>query len=303
MCIVSQSFFWAWSAKASSGTAPSPYDLSMEFHEAGTVVTGASGGIGEALARRFHLLGAFVVVSDVVEAGITALAAELNAKRPNSALAVTADVSTESGNQQLVATSRQFLSQDGRNGIDLFFANAGVGNGTLIETTSESDWNLAFNVNVHAHRWAAKYLIEDWLTAGRGYFCSTASAAGLLSQIGSMPYSMTKSAAVAFAESMAITYGDRGIRVSCLCPQGVNTNMLRQGDTPGAGIASDVVRSAGDVLEPDEVAIVVSEAIEQEKFLILPHPQVAEFEQRKAADRDRWLSGMRKLQARVYGKG
>jgi NAD(P)-dependent dehydrogenase (short-subunit alcohol dehydrogenase family) len=102
---------------------------------------------------------------------------------------------------------------------------------------------------------------------------------------------------------MAITYGDRGIRVSCLCPQGVNTNMLRQGDTPGAGIASDVVRSAGDVLEPDEVAIVVSDAIEQEKFLILPHPQVAEFEQRKAADRDRWLSGMRKLQARVYGKG
>jgi NAD(P)-dependent dehydrogenase (short-subunit alcohol dehydrogenase family) len=114
---------------------------------------------------------------------------------------------------------------------------------------------------------------------------------------------MTKSAAVAFAESLAITYGDRGIRVSCLCPQGVNTNMLRQGDTPGAGIASDVVRSAGVVLEPDEVAIVVSDAIEQEKFLILPHPQVAEFEQRKAADRDRWLSGMRKLQARVFGNG
>ena len=108
---------------------------------------------------------------------------------------------------------------------------------------------------------------------------------------------------MAFAESLAITYGDRGIRVSCLCPQGVNTNMLRQGDTPGAGIASDVVRSAGVVLEPDEVAIVVSDAIEQEKFLILPHPQVAEFEQRKAADRDRWLSGMRKLQARVFGNG
>ena len=268
----------------------------MELHGAGTVITGASGGIGEALARRFHHLGAWVVVSDIAEAGITALAAELNAKRPHSALAVVADVATESGNQQLVATARQFLSNNGGNGIDLFF-------GTLIETTSESDWNLAFNVNVHAHRWAMKYLIDDWLTAGRGYFCSTASAAGLLSQIGSMPYSMTKSAAVAFAESLAITYGDRGIRVSCLCPQGVNTNMLRQGDTPGAGIASDVVRSAGVVLEPDEVAIVVSDAIEQEKFLILPHPQVAEFEQRKAADRDRWLSGMRKLQARVFGNG
>ena len=191
----------------------------MELHGAGTVITGASGGIGEALARRFHHLGAWVVVSDIAEAGITALAAELNAKRPHSALAVVADVATESGNQQLVATARQFLSQNGDNGIDLFFANAGVGNGTLIETTSESDWNLAFNVNVHAHRWAMKYLINDWLKVGRGYFCSTASAAGLLSQIGSMPYSMTKSAAVAFAESLAITYGDRGIRVSCLCPQ------------------------------------------------------------------------------------
>ena len=143
----------------------------MELHGAGTVITGASGGIGEALARRFHHLGAWVVVSDIAEAGITALAAELNAKRPHSALAVVADVATESGNQQLVATARQFLSQNGGNGIDLFFANAGVGNGTLIETTSESDWNLAFNVNVHAHRWAMKYLINDWLKVGRGYFC------------------------------------------------------------------------------------------------------------------------------------
>ena len=272
----------------------------MDFSGAGTVITGASGGIGAALARRFHQLGAVVVVSDVIEVGITALAAELNAIRPQSAYAVTADISTEEGNQRLVKISRQFLLDQGIN-LDLFFANAGVGSGTVLETTSENDWNLAFNVNVHAHRWAAKYLIGDWLAAGRGYFCSTASAAGLLSQIGSLPYSTTKSAAVAFAESLAITYGDRGLRVSCLCPQGVNTNMLRQGDEPGAGIASNVVRSAGQVLEPDEVAIFVSDAIEQEKFLILPHPQVAEFEQRKAADRDRWLAGMRKLQARIFG--
>jgi NAD(P)-dependent dehydrogenase (short-subunit alcohol dehydrogenase family) len=273
----------------------------MEFHGAGTVVTGASGGIGEALARRFHHLGASVVVSDVVEDGITNLAVELNAKRPNSVLAVTADVSTEKGNEQLVATARQFLSQNGGSGIDLFFANAGVGNGTLIETTSESDWNLAFNVNVHAHRWAAKYLLEEWLKTGRGYFCSTASAAGLLSQIGSMPYSMTKSAAVAFAESLAITYGDRGIRVSCLCPQGVNTNMLKGGDNPAGGETTNVVRVAGVVLEPADVAQVVVECIRAETFLILPHPEVAQYATLKASENERWLAGMRKLQMRVFG--
>ena len=273
----------------------------MEFLGAGTVVTGASGGIGDALSRRFHALGARVVVSDVEASGIGALATELNAARPNSVLAVVADVASEQGNKELVASARQFLSQDGHSGIDLFFANAGVGSGTLLETTPEADWDLAFNVNVHAHRWAAKYLLEDWLIAGQGYFCSTASAAGLLSQIGSIPYSVTKSAAVAFAESLSITYGDRGVRVSCLCPQGVNTNMLRQGDSPGVGIASNVVRAAGLVLEPEDVALFVSDAIEAERFLILPHPQVAEFEQRKAADRDRWLTGMRKLQARVFG--
>jgi NAD(P)-dependent dehydrogenase (short-subunit alcohol dehydrogenase family) len=241
------------------------------------------------------------VVSDVEASGIGALAAELNTTRPNSVLAVVADVASEQGNKELVVSARQFLSQDGHSGIDLFFANAGVGSGTLLETTPEAEWDLAFNVNVHAHRWAAKYLLDDWLAAGQGYFCSTASAAGLLSQIGSIPYSVTKSAAVAFAESLSITYGDRGLRVSCLCPQGVNTNMLRQGDSPGVGIASNVVRAAGVVLEPEDVALFVSDAIENERFLILPHPQVAEFEQRKAADRDRWLTGMRKLQARVFG--
>ena len=233
----------------------------MDFHGAGTVVTGASGGIGEALARRFHHLGASVVVSDVVEDGITNLAAELNAKRPNSVLAVTADVSTENGNKQLVSTARQFLSQNGGNGIDLFFANAGVGNGTLIETTSESDWNLAFNVNVHAHRWAIELLLPDWLARGRGYFACTASAAGLLAQIGSAPYSVTKHSAVAFAEWLSITYHDRGLRVSCLCPQGVNTNMLNPDKSPnGAGSfasAGDVVKAAGAVLEPDEVAAII----------------------------------------------
>lgn len=269
----------------------------MDFQGAGVVVTGAAGGIGAALARRFHALGAQVVLSDLPGDRLTAAAAELEARRPGSAWAVPSDVATEDGNRSLVKTASELLVS----GIDLFFANAGVGTGTTLETTSEAEWNTAFDVNVHAHRWAAKHLIPMWLDRGHGYFCSTASAAGLLSQIGSMPYSVTKAAAVAFAESLQITYGDRGIRVSCLCPQGVNTDMLRQGDVPGVGTASSIVRAAGDVLEPEDVAEFTSRAIETETFLILPHAQVADFVQRKAADRDRWLAGMRKLQARVLG--
>lgn len=269
----------------------------MDFQGSGVVVTGAAGGIGAALARRFHSLGAQVVLSDFAGDALTAVAAELESRRTRSAWAVPCDVSTEEGNRSLVDTASGLLDS----GIDLFFANAGVGTGTTLETTSEVEWNTAFDVNIHAHRWAAKYLIPIWLERGRGYFCSTASAAGLLSQIGSMPYSVTKAAAVAFAETLQITYGDRGIRVSCLCPQGVNTDMLRQGDVPGVGTASSIVRAAGDVLEPEEVAEITARAIEEEIFLILPHPQVADFVQRKAADRDRWLMGMRKLQARVLG--
>lgn len=261
-------------------------------------MTGAAGGIGAALARRFHAGGANVVVSDRHETHLHRLVAELEAVRPHSAWAVAADVSTEDANRTLVETAERLLPT----GIDLFFANAGVGSGTTIEATSEAEWSTAFDVNVHAHRWAAKYLLTRWLERGRGYFCSTASAAGLLNQIGSIPYSVTKAAAVAFAESLQITYGDRGIRVSCLCPQGVNTDMLRQGDVPGVGTASSVVRAAGEVLEPDVVADICAQAIIDEVFLILPHPQVADFVLRKASDRDRWLAGMRKLQRRVLGQ-
>ncbi len=277
----------------------------MEFAGAGIVVTGAAGGIGEALARRFHALGSTVVVADVLEKGVRSVADDLNAIRPDSALAVVADLRSEEGNRQLVETAHRYLSQHGRDGdsksgIDLFFANAGVGTGNFVESTSEDDWDLAFDVNIHAHRWAAKYLLPRWLERGSGYFCSTASAAGLLAQIGSAPYSVTKHAAVAFAEWMSLTYGDRGVRVSCLCPQGVNTRMLSGGDL-GDSRAGDVVRSAGVVLEPEQVAHIVAEAIVAERFLILPHPEVHDFETKKTADRDRWLAGMRKLQRRVFG--
>jgi NAD(P)-dependent dehydrogenase (short-subunit alcohol dehydrogenase family) len=256
------------------------------------VVTGAARGIGAALARRFHQAGARVVVAD--REGLSATVDELA-----GSVGVIADIGTEAGNIDLIRAAEEAFGP-----IDLFFANAGVGTGGDPMTPDDA-WNTAFDINVHAHRWAARHLLPGWLARGEGYFCSTASAAGLLAQIGSAPYSLTKHAAVAFAEWMSITYGDQGIRVSCLCPQGVNTAMLNGSDADPGGLAANlggnVVRLAGVVLEPDDVAAVVHEAIRAEQFLILPHPEVAEYMRRKAADPDRWLAGMRKLQRRVLG--
>jgi NAD(P)-dependent dehydrogenase (short-subunit alcohol dehydrogenase family) len=270
----------------------------MELVGKNVVVTGAAGGIGSALVARFHAAGAQVVASDLASniAIAEAQAASLNLTRPSSAVAVAADVATESGNRALVEAAEATFGP-----IDLFFANAGVAIGRGLET-SESEWQTAFDVNVHAHRWAAKHLLPGWIARGEGYFCSTASAAGLLSQIGSAPYALTTHAAVAFAEWLSITHGDDGLKVSCLCPQGVNTAMLRGGDQPGAGPGSSVVRAAGMVLEPDEVAEVVVAGIAAESFLILPHPEVLTYLQRKTGDYDRWLSGMRKLQARMLAE-
>ncbi len=260
------------------------------------VVTGAAGGIGRALAERFHAAGARVAAADLDGAGAERTAAALNTIRPDSALGVTADVGSEAGNVALIAAAEAAFGP-----IELFFANAGVGMGADLDTP-EDVWATAFAVNTHSHRWAAKHLVPGWVARGEGYFCSTASAAGLLSQIGSAPYSVTKHAAVAFAEWLSITYGDRGVRVSCLCPQGVNTNMLNGGDLTGDNPASEVVRSAGRVLEPAEVADVALRVIDEETFLILPHPEVLTYLHRKATDEDRWLAGMRKLQARITGR-
>ncbi len=260
----------------------------MDLQDRHVVVTGAGRGIGAALARRFHAGGARVTIADL--AGATDVAASLGER----AVGITADVASEAGNVTLIEQAEAAFGP-----IDLFFANAGIGGGTDLASTSEDAWQQTFDINVNAHRWAAKHLLPGWLAAGEGYFCSTASAAGLLAQIGSAPYTVTKRAAVAFAEWLAITYGDRGLRVSCLCPQGVNTDMLRGSEQLGGG--ASVVRSAGDVLEPEVVADIVADAIADERFLILPHPQVQQFMQRKADDPDRWLAGMRKLQARVLG--
>ena len=237
-----------------------------------------------------------MVLSDRAGSGVEAVAERLNARRPGSAHVVIADISTEAENARLVHEARRVAGR-----IDLFFANAGVGAGTDI-ATAESDWETSFDVNVHAHRWAAKYLVPEWLALGKGYFASTASAAGVLAQIGSAPYSVTKHAAVAFAEWLSITYGARGIKVSCLCPQGVNTAMLRGGDRPGIDTNSgNVVRVAGVVLEPNQVADMVHDALVAERFFIFPHPEVADYVKVKASEHERWLGGMRKLQRRVFG--
>lgn len=274
----------------------------MDLNGKTTIVTGAANGIGAALARRFHAAGARVVVADRDASNLAAVESELNAIRPGSALAVVADISTEQGNIDLIEAARAKFGF-----VNLFFANAGVAMGTDLTDTDEETWSTIMDINLNAHRWAAKHLIQDWLAAGEGYFCSTASAAGLLSQIGSATYSVTKHAAVAFAEWMSITYGDRGVRVSCLCPQGVNTNMLnppdRQKDPSGAiaRTGGDVVKASGEVLEPQEVADIVYAHILEEHFLIMPHPEVHTYEKRKVEDRDRWLAGMRRLQSKILG--
>ena len=273
----------------------------VQISGAAVVVTGAAGGIGRALARGFHERGAAsVVIADLDEAGAIAVADELNAIRPASALGLGADVGSEAGNVALIDAARAAFGR-----IDLFFANAGIGVGTDPLVTTEEEWDLIFRVNTHSHRWAAKHLLPEWLERGSGYFASTASAAGVLTQIGSAPYAVTKHAALAFAEWMAVTYGDLGIGVTCLCPMGVNTNLLNP-PTAGGGIdstAGDVVRAAGNVLEPEEAAAVTLDTIEAGRFLSLPHPEVATFFQRKAADHDRWIAGMQRLQARVRSAG
>src|SRR4051794_21937436 len=250
----------------------------MELAGKVTVITGGAGGIGSALARRFAAEGAAgVVVADLDIAGATRVAEEIEATHPGVALAVACDVGDDQSTGVLIDAAQATFGP-----IDLYFANAGVGLGTDLDT-SDQDWDRSFAINTKAHYYAARRLLPAWLVRGDGYFCSTASAAGLLTQIGSAPYAVTKHAAVALAEWLSVTYGGRGLKVSCLCPMGVNTNML---NTDISSTGGDVVRAAGDVVEPEYVAGVVVDAIHEERFLILPHPEVLTFFQRKTSDYD-----------------
>ncbi len=248
------------------------------------VVTGGANGIGRALCKRFAAEGARgVVVSDIDFDAASQVAAEI------SGLAVKTDVASETDISTLVAKTNEAFGP-----IDLFCSNAGIGGAPGFEQVSNEAWRQIWEVNVMAHIFAARAVLPQMLERGEGYLLNTASAAGLLTQIGSAPYAVTKHAAVAFAEWLAITYGDRGIKVSCLCPQGVKTNLLLEGAL--AGSAGFLLAGA---IEPEDAAEAVIRGLAEEKFLILPHPEVEEYFRRKGNDYDRWLRGMRRLQDQI----
>lgn len=259
------------------------------------LITGGARGIGYALADRFLAEGAAgVTVVDLDPGECEAAAARLAERHGDRVLAHAADVSDEGAvRAAVVATEARFGP------VGLFAANAGIGSGLGLDA-DDATWDRIWQVNVMAHVVAARVVVPGMLARGGGTFLATASAAGLLAQIGDAPYSVTKHAAVAFAEWLAITHGDEGLRVHCLCPQGVNTDLLRAG--MGLSDAVETVALHG-VIEPDQVAGDVVAALAEGRFLILPHPEVAGYQQRKAADPDRWLAGMRRLQARVRGGG
>jgi NAD(P)-dependent dehydrogenase (short-subunit alcohol dehydrogenase family) len=246
------------------------------------VVTGAASGIGRALAQRFAREGAkLVVCSDLNGEGVARTAKDVGG------VAFTTDVSKEADIQHLIET----VEKD-HGPIDLFFSNAGIGYGGGAEVSNER-WQRIWEINVMAHVWAARHLVPRMAARGGGYLCSTASAAGLLSQIGSASYAVTKHAAVGLAEWLSITHGDQGIKVSVLCPQAVRTAM-----TAGN---PDGVASIDGMMEPEAVAEACVKAIEAEEFLILPHPEVLQYMRNKTNDYGRWIGGMRKLNRRFRG--
>jgi NAD(P)-dependent dehydrogenase (short-subunit alcohol dehydrogenase family) len=260
------------------------------------IVTGGGGGIGGALAQRLAAEGATVLVADIDAAAATKVSAEINNSHPGSAVSAAGDVADETCIRALIAQAESAFGP-----VDLYFANAGISGGQGLQAT-EDVWDQMLEVNLRAQVRSARLLIPGWVERGGGYFISTASAAGLLTQIGSPVYAVTKHAAVSFAEWLSITYGDQGVRVSCLCPMGVNTKLLYQSQQSGDPIgvaATKAVTSAGEVLEPSQVADVVIKAMEEERFLILPHENVLDMYRQKASDYDRWIRGMRRYQSRL----
>lgn len=253
----------------------------MELKDKVCVVTGAASGIGRALCHAFANEGArHVICVDVNGDGATATANEIGGHP------FTVDVSNEAQIVQMIDAVEQDIGP-----IDLFFSNAGIGVGGGMETPNE-DWQRIWDINVMAHVWASRKLVPLMAAREGGYLVSTSSAAGLLNQIGSAPYGVTKHAAVGLAEWLAMTHGDEGIKVSVLCPQAVRTEMTRGHE--------DHVAAINGMMEPEPVAQICVDAIRAESFLILPHEDVREYIKNKAENYDRWIGGMRKLN-RIYG--
>ncbi|GAA6157985.1 SDR family oxidoreductase [Ruegeria sp. HU-ET01832] len=247
----------------------------MKLNDKTVVITGAAGGIGEGLARRFATEGATVVCSDLNHAGATDIANEIGGH------AFHCDVSSEASVRDLINTVEEDIGP-----IDLFCANAGILTLGGLDVPDE-DWDRIWKINVMSHVWTARHLVPRMVSRGGGYILTTASAAGLLNQPGAAPYGVTKHAAVGFAEWLSLTYGHKGLRVSVLCPQAVRSDMTKGHETS--------VASIDGMLEPEDVADACVKGIEAEQFLILPHPQVLEYIRHKAGDYERWLGGMRKL--------
>lgn len=248
------------------------------------VVTGAAGGIGRAIAARLVAEGVRVVINDLDPERTRATAAEIGAD------AVPGDSASVEGASALVAAARERLGT-----IDTWFANAGVARGEGLGA-SEDDWALSWEVNTMAHVRAARLLVPEWLERGEGRFVATASAAGLLTNLGAPAYSVSKHGAVAFAEWLSVTYRHRGIIAQAVCPQGVQTAMLE-----GLGAAREIIAADG-ALTPEQVAETTWQGLQDDRFLILPHPEAASYYRNRATDTDRWLVSMNKLQQYVESK-
>lgn len=255
----------------------------MEVQDKTIVVTGGASGIGKAMCERFAAEGARqVVVADLNGDGAAAVAERIGSAS-GSAAARQVDVGVEAELIDLIDDTESRFGP-----IDLFCSNAGIGLGKGLDEPDEV-WDTIWRVNTQSHIWVARHVVPKMIARGGGYLLNTASAAGLLTQIGSVTYAVTKHAAVALAEWIAITHGRDGIKVSVLCPQAVRTAMTADG--PG-------VAGVDGMIEPEQAADAVIEALREERFLVLPHPEVAEYIRRKSTDYDRWLHGMRRLQER-----
>ena len=256
----------------------------MQVRDKLCVVTGGANGIGRALCERFAAEGARLVVVVDLE--------EDNAKSVADAIGGVAYGVNVRDEGQIAAMVDSVQAEHGP--IDLFCSNAGIGHGDgepWWATSAPNDvWQTMWDIHVMSHVYAARACLPSMIERGEGYFLNTASAAGILSQIGDAAYSTTKHAAVGFAESLAVTHGEHGIGVSCLCPQAVATRMI--GDSGGGAAGVD------GVISPEDLAKCVIEGLEQETFLILPHPSVQQYRENKATNYDRWIGGMRKLKKR-----
>lgn len=269
----------------------------MHIEGSVAVITGAGSGIGQALATAFAAGGASVVAGDVDDTGLADTIGTVRAAG-GTALGVTADVSTTDGITALLDAARGEFGP-----VDVYVANAGI-TGAPGLGDDEADWDRIIDVNLRAHIRAAKLLVPEWEVRGRGYFVAVASAAGLLTQLGAAGYAVTKHAAVGFAEWLSITYGDKGIGVSCVCPMGVDTPLLNgmvSSDDPATKLAAAAVRQAGEVLGPERVAELTVEAVVAERFLVLPHGVVLDMYRQKSSDYERWIAGMRRYQSALEG--